>query len=127
MVKKIIEFFEEHKKIPFIFMLIILGVMWYCSSLPGGSVGASFSWMPVVYHLSIFAAFAFFFLVLVAKKRIKFREISLAIIVSLIVAILDEFHQSFVPGRSCTIQDVLIDMTGATVMIIACFLIKNYK
>lgn len=31
----------------------------------------------------------------------------------LLYAISDEFHQSFVPGRSCQLRDVLIDFSGA--------------
>jgi VanZ family protein len=27
----------------------------------------------------------------------------------------DEFHQSFVPGRSATITDVMVDSTGALI------------
>jgi VanZ family protein len=32
--------------------------------------------------------------------------------VSFLYAVSDEFHQSFVPGRNCAMQDVLIDALG---------------
>ena len=42
-----------------------------------------------------------------------------------IYASLDEIHQFFVPGRSCTLKDVLIDTTGAIVGIAMILLIKG--
>lgn len=36
-----------------------------------------------------------------------------ATFVSLLFALSDEFHQSFIPGRSAELTDVLIDTTGA--------------
>ena len=40
---------------------------------------------------------------------------------SLIYAVSDEIHQSFVPGRTCTLRDIMIDSIG-----VACFLLyKN--
>lgn len=46
-----------------------------------------------------------------------FKKLSLPAIPSFLAtlcyAITDEFHQSFVPGRSCELRDVLIDSAGA--------------
>jgi hypothetical protein len=41
----------------------------------------------------------------------KFRWYALA--VTVLYAFSDEYHQSFVPGRFCSLADVLIDATGA--------------
>lgn len=38
------------------------------------------------------------------------------------VAICDEIHQSFLPGRTATVSDVLIDTCGALLLNTACFL-----
>ena len=46
----------------------------------------------------------------------------------LLYAISDEFHQSFVPGRSCQLRDVLIDFSGAVCGIaVAVLFIKLLK
>ena len=37
----------------------------------------------------------------------------LAFLIAVIYALSDEFHQSFVPGRSATWQDVAVDVMGA--------------
>lgn len=40
------------------------------------------------------------------------KSLFLALVLSLLYSISDEFHQSFVPGRHPAATDVLIDMTG---------------
>ena len=128
MIKEIIIWFEKHKRISFVFMLIILGVMWHFSSLPGGTVKiARFSWTPIVYHFTIFFSFAFFFLATIIKKENKKIKIFIAILVSLIIAILDEIHQYFIPLRDASINDVFVDMLGVVSLIFIYFFIKNYK
>jgi VanZ family protein len=37
----------------------------------------------------------------------------LALLVALLTASADEFHQSFTPGRTGAVSDVILDMTGA--------------
>ena len=46
-----------------------------------------------------------------------------AMVISVIYAITDEFHQSFTPGREPTVRDVIFDTIGAT---LAIFLTWNY-
>ena len=47
-----------------------------------------------------------------ALPRWTFRWSALALLLVLIAASLDEFHQSFVPSRTASPQDVLLDMMG---------------
>ncbi len=81
-------------------------------------------------HFSEYAilamAFAFHFAVL-KKKRI--RVFFLPILLSCIYALTDEFHQTFIPGRSGMIQDVFIDTTGAIAgtLVFALLLIVNER
>ena len=84
-----IKWFEKHNKISWIFTIIIALTIFYLSSLsfPQGSPGIEFSLKPVLYQF-----FAFLF----------FNEF----------AILDECHQYFVPGRACTLNDIIIDSLG---------------
>ena len=66
-------------------------------------------------HFSAYALMA----VLVSIGMFTFQRLKnvLGAILSLIVCVLysvsDEIHQSFVPGRSCELRDVVIDTTGA--------------
>jgi VanZ family protein len=41
------------------------------------------------------------------------RTTLLAIVISIVYALTDEFHQSFVPGRTPAMRDIIIDITGA--------------
>lgn len=48
-------------------------------------------------------------------KTINFKLIIYSIIFCLIYAISDEVHQLFIPGRSCEIRDILIDLSGSII------------
>jgi VanZ family protein len=48
-----------------------------------------------------------------ARLRWTFKWSGLALALTLIAACLDEFHQSFVPSRTASPRDVLLDMMGA--------------
>ncbi|MDI1336094.1 MAG: VanZ family protein [Lacunisphaera sp.] len=43
------------------------------------------------------------------------KALGLALLLAAVYAATDEFHQSFVPGRTASLGDVLIDITGAFV------------
>ena len=56
------------------------------------------------------------------------KTVAAAVIISVLYAASDEFHQRFVPGRSCQFTDVLIDSAGVMVgvgFIIVCYKIKQ--
>jgi VanZ family protein len=42
-------------------------------------------------------------------------------------ALLDEFHQSFVPGRGAAVRDVILDVAGATLAQVAASFRQNMK
>lgn len=78
-------------------------------------------------HFSIYAMLGFLTINFVLtfkdiKLKFKNKEMYKYIVISLlfcfIYAISDEFHQSFIPGRSCEFRDVLIDTSGALVGIL---------
>jgi len=48
----------------------------------------------------------------------------IAIMICILYAISDEFHQMFVPGRSCQIIDIIIDIIG---VISGIYLLKKIK
>lgn len=66
---------------------------------------AHFSAYAVLSALTLLAALSFYL-------KAKLSSV-IALSYSLIFSITDEIHQSFVPGRSCEIRDVLIDFCGA--------------
>ena len=60
------------------------------------------------------------------KKR---RGISIGIpwLIGTAYAVSDEFHQWFVPGRSCQVTDMMIDSSGVFVGVLAGQLLWNFK
>jgi VanZ family protein len=48
-----------------------------------------------------------------ARRRWSFRWCELALLLTLLAASLDEFHQTFVPSRTGNYHDVILDMIGA--------------
>ncbi|MBU0579519.1 VanZ family protein [Patescibacteria group bacterium] len=49
------------------------------------------------------------------NKLTRFKLIALPLIITLIYALTDEFHQSFIPGREATWIDIAFDMLGASI------------
>jgi VanZ family protein len=103
----------EKKGFYIIFSVILAVVIFYASSLssiPGAPKTLDLS---VFYHFLIFFYFSFFLLLAISgSKKIKLKHIVLTLIISLIYAASDEFHQLFVPGRACTLSDFLTDSAG---------------
>jgi VanZ family protein len=66
-----------------------------------------------VYGILSWLAFVSWRVTLPAPRRWTFTWSWLALALTLFVAILDEFHQNFIPSRSSSLRDVTLDMTGA--------------
>jgi VanZ family protein len=49
------------------------------------------------------------------RSRLPFSAAALAVLCTCVVSCLDEWHQSFLPGRTSSIYDVLLDTAGAIV------------
>lgn len=52
---------------------------------------------------------------------------SVAIAITAVIAMLDEFRQSFTPGRTMSGQDVLVDTAGAIVLISIAVVVKKLR
>ena len=92
---------------------------WYLSSQPHVPL-PDFHLSDKLVHLACFAAFSFFTaMAFFGLKPLDGRRISTAkrillpaVVISL-YGIIDEIHQSFVPGRSCSFLDWCADTIGA--------------
>ncbi|MCL2697842.1 MAG: VanZ family protein [Oscillospiraceae bacterium] len=65
-----------------------------------------------LYGFNVFLTFSFFI------KKLRFQMLA-ALCISVVYASFDEIHQHFIPGRTGSIFDVLIDTAGAVFGIIA--------
>lgn len=52
-----------------------------------------------------------------SEKRLPvYKKLLIALIITLLYAVIDEIHQTFVPTREGTVRDVLIDSIGIVIM-----------
>jgi len=114
MANSIIRFFEKHILLSWTITLLLAVIIFYVSSLkfkPAPEI--IFDIKPVAYHLFAFFWFSFFLFLTIIKGKVKSKKILLLpLLISLIYAMTDEIHQIFVPGRSCSLSDFLIDSCG---------------
>ena len=74
--------------------------------------------MRKVIHASVYFVLAFFIMTLLGiifDHKKYFFTMTLALVICIIFAMTDEFHQTFVAGRTGQLLDVIIDSAGAAV------------
>jgi len=108
---KILSWFEKHNKISVLITLFGAGLIFYISSLSFGESEPGFGIWTIVYHFAAFFCFSFFLFISLVRGKKKNIFVP-AILIAIFYAITDEIHQYFVPGRFCTVYDVLIDSVG---------------
>ena len=108
-----ISWLEKNRRVSWIITIIIFGLIFYISSLsfPPTIVGPA-TITSAAYHIGIFFLLAIFFFISVLNREWNWKKIILSILIVSIYAVLDEFHQFFVPGRFCSTNDFLLDFTG---------------
>jgi len=121
-----LKYFETHNKLSWTITILIAIAIFYISTqtFPQGSPGPEFRLKPLIYHFSAFFFLNLFLLISITKGKNK-KLIPLAIILTILYAISDELHQSFVPGRHTSISDILIDTIGILTATIIYYLRKS--
>jgi VanZ family protein len=87
-----------------------------------------FEWQDKILHFSAFFAYGIAALVAIAGNihGIRLKTLCIAALLwSSCYGALDEFHQSFVPGRSVEIADWIADTAGAAAALLAARRIRN--
>ena len=117
---------KTKQKIFLLFALLIAGFIFYTSgqSQPYGVSGCN-EFIPKAYHFSIFFLLAL--CLILSKEKQERGFIFLAIMISLVYALLDELHQYFVPGRECSLGDFVIDSLGILASFAFLFIIGEIK
>jgi glycopeptide antibiotics resistance protein len=108
-----IRLFEKYSKVSWLFVILIAVAIFCISSLSSEEVApvVGFSWQPTAYHILAFFFLAFFLLPALVKGENQ-KLIFLAIILAVLYGISDEFHQLFVPGRTGSFSDLLLNLFG---------------
>lgn len=99
-----------------IILAIILAItIFYVSSLslpPGQETGIDLS---IPYHILVFFYFSFFLFIALSGNKQGLKYFFLTLIIALLYAASDEFHQLFVPYRSSSFSDFMVDSFGILV------------
>jgi len=109
-----IKWLEEKRIFAIILTLLIAIEIFYFSTIQGSAIsGPSIPFTSYAYHFTAFFLLSFFLLIsLNGNRKINFGFFAFAITFSIIYAMLDEFHQMFVPFRNPSIIDVFTDNLG---------------
>lgn len=124
-----IDLLRKNRGISVIITVLIAIEIFVFSSIPGGISGTGgIIRISIIYHLVVFFLFNFFLLMSIkGNKNIKPIYIIITLIVSILYAFLDEFHQIFVPFRNPSIQDILTDTAGIFLSTILIFYFNKKK
>jgi len=97
-------------------------VIYYFSDQPNLQSGLSFFWDTAfrkLAHMSEYFVLAFFaFKLFESSKEENNKALIFSFIFAVAAAVFDEYHQSFVIGRSASAYDVAIDAVGAAAFVI---------
>lgn len=108
-----IRWLEKRRFFSFVLFILISIQIFYLSSLSSEQEVGGYNLFPLIYHFCAFFLFTIFlFITITGKKRIKIKHLFIILIISLIYAASDEFHQLFVPNRNGSFSDFLIDSFG---------------
>jgi len=110
-----INFLEKNKPLALFFVILMVIEIYFFSSIPGTTpMGPGWAIIPTAYHFIAFFLLTFFILIYVTgKKKINLSLMIFSITITIAFALLDEFHQMFVPMRFSSMNDILIDVAGA--------------
>ncbi|TAK95518.1 hypothetical protein EPO05_03975 [Patescibacteria group bacterium] len=110
-------------------IVVWLAVIFYFSSLKGGGV-ANYSVLYFLERKSLHVIEYFILTSLLYRALIQnFSQAKVFILagaLSLLYAMTDEWHQTFVPGREGLVRDVLIDLMGIVLAIIFIWSFKQW-
>lgn len=106
-----INLLEKNRWLAIILTIICAFLIFYISSLTFTGTGSK-SQIAVIYHFTAFSYLTLFLLISLTKGNPNKSLIVIGILLAIIYGILDEFHQSFVPGRFASDTDLLINSFG---------------
>lgn len=119
--------FEQNYKLSWMITIFIALIIFYTSSLTAEeTAGVGVGYNAVLYHIIVFFLLSFFLFISLVRGKKK-DLIIFGAIFAFLFAILDEIHQFFVPGRSSTTRDVMLDSVGILFAIFFYLLILKYR
>jgi VanZ family protein len=100
--------------------LAYLGALFYMSSLPGSPTVSNTLWWRLAWnasHILLFACLALGLILAFRRWPARQRAV-LVLAVGSAYALFDEWHQSWVLGRTMSLNDIGLDLTGILLVVI---------
>lgn len=94
-------------------LLLMMGIIFFASHQPATDLPSFGLWDVSVKKAGHFLGYAVLALGALRAVLDGKRPYLTAITIAFLYALTDEFHQTFIPGRTGTLMDVAIDMSGA--------------
>lgn len=113
-----ISYLEKNRLFSVIFLILIASEIFIVSSIPGSDVITGGFDASLIYHACVFFLFGFFAILSLSNSKRKSKAVLTAIAISMAYAILDELHQFFVPGRTPSILDAVVDFGGVMLAVL---------
>lgn len=115
-------------QIPFVLYAALIYIVSSISRLPTPDLGLTFA--DKLIHVIEYGLFCYFGLRAMRNPPLELSlrlAYPLATAVTVVYAALDEYHQSFVPGRNADVIDLLADSFGALVALLLYHIVKERR
>jgi VanZ family protein len=99
--------------ISWLITLTYMGLIYFLSSLSGDSLPGLSHGLDKIIHICAYAVLSFLCFHSLSSSGIKRHCFLIALLLTSIYAVSDEFHQYHVPGRYASIGDLTADFIGA--------------
>ena len=94
--------------------MLWMGVIYYLSSQPAESYPALFWGADKIVHMALFGVLGALlsFTFGLSRDRTSWSGVVIITVIVMLYGTIDEYHQSFVPGRSPGVDDIIADTIG---------------
>ncbi len=82
---------------------------------------------PIAAHLFLYGVLSgLLLLATIFRGRMTFKTALGIVVVSTLYGVIDEYHQSFVPGRDSSLFDVIVDAIGSSIVVAMYLLVPQW-
>lgn len=105
------------RAVSLVLAILWMGMIYYLSAQPAIATLMTFPGEDKLFHAAVYGLLGILFLGAFRQGGRGYRRpiLVLAILLAVLYGITDEWHQSYVPGRTPDITDVIADGIGATI------------
>lgn len=100
--------------------ILIMAIIFILSSVPSREMPSFGFWDTAVKKSGHFIGYGLLALSYWYSMRWNGKKVWLVVLITMLYAISDEFHQSFIPGRRASLVDIFLYDTAGAVMSVIC-------